>query len=537
MYTMLIVDDNPNDRSGITELIDWEEEFIEVVGTAINGEDGFHKAIALKPDLVLTDVSMPIQNGIEMTEMIKQELPDTQFIFMSCFDDVEYLQSAINLDVCAYVLKPIVIPELVKAVGKMRKLKEVDMKREKHEAELVALVEQSLPLLQEQFLKELFYSSAWDGNELAARMKYLKMDLECEQYCVFCVQIDNYGIHYTNESMDQRHLLIYRLQKCVQEAITNPHDSCFLASQGYDRIVGIKKYSKSDISGNLDDITECANHCMELANQRLGLHVTIGISGLSDNLNDVAEQYGRAEYAVKSKIYSSGNRIIFHSEVYEPDHQVHYNYKNMYDELRNVVMGCDEASKLKFMETYLSQEAKFTENYIKSISYTIVNILHTILVENGKRFGDIFEDDFTIWRNLSLIETFADIKQFIMNTIHSVCDCLNKYNGKRNSIVDDIKAVIDEKYAEIENVNQIVEKMFISASHANLVFKQVTGSTIFDWVTAKRMEIAKQMLLNPYVKIYEIPEKIGYKTGAHFRSVFKGYTGTTPKQYQEKYSR
>jgi len=97
MFRMMVVDDNPNDRRGITELIDWGGLDIEIVGTAMNGELGFRKALELKPDFVLTDVAMPRMNGIKMTEKIREELPETRFIYMSCFDDVAYLQGKCDI--------------------------------------------------------------------------------------------------------------------------------------------------------------------------------------------------------------------------------------------------------------------------------------------------------------------------------------------------------------------------------------------------------------------------------------------------------
>ena len=108
-------------------------------------------------------------------------------------------------------------------------------------------------------------------------------------------------------------------------------------------------------------------------------------------------------------------------------------------------------------------------------------------------------------------------------------------SGRYQKIVDDIKLIINERYAVIDNVGQIVNPLFISASHANLIFKQQTGQTIFDYLIKRRMEIAKQMLMDPYRKIYEIVEKTGYKANSHFTSVFKEYTGLTPKQFRDKH--
>lgn len=119
MYRMLVVDDNDFDREGVCNLVDWKALGIEVVGTAINGEDGYAKAMELSPDFILTDVSMPRMNGIQMTKKIIKTNPGIRFIYMSCFDEFDYVQNAINLDVCDYVLKPVDLTKLEEAAKKV----------------------------------------------------------------------------------------------------------------------------------------------------------------------------------------------------------------------------------------------------------------------------------------------------------------------------------------------------------------------------------------------------------------------------------
>ena len=87
---------------------------------------------------------------------------------------------------------------------------------------------------------------------------------------------------------------------------------------------------------------------------------------------------------------------------------------------------------------------------------------------------------------------------------------------------------------QIKILNQVAEKVFLSSSHGNLLFKNETGQTIFDFLVQTRMDIAKELLKDPHIKIYEIPEKVGYKANAHFRNLFKNYVGMTPVQYKDK---
>ena len=118
MYKLLVIDDNLIQIQSVIEFIDWEALGIFEINTATNGKDGLDTFKELNPDIVITDVVMPLMNGIEFTAQAKKLNPRTKFIFISCYEEVEYLKSAIISDVKSYLLKPIDPIELKGAVKK-----------------------------------------------------------------------------------------------------------------------------------------------------------------------------------------------------------------------------------------------------------------------------------------------------------------------------------------------------------------------------------------------------------------------------------
>ncbi|THF80349.1 response regulator [Cohnella fermenti] len=534
MYTLLVVDDNPNDRIGVTGLVDWTEMRIEVAGTAVNGEDGYRKAIELRPDFVLTDISMPMMNGIEMTEKIKRELPDTRFVFMSCFDDLAYLQRAIDLEVNAYVLKPIELDELVRVFEKLRGVKERDNHKRLAEEKLHKLVEESLPLLQEQFIRELLFRERIPLEELDERLRYLKLEAGRGSYAVLFVQIDNYEVRYKEMPLQQRHLLMVALQTFVRSSIADTF-SGYVAADHYDTLLALVPCRVTSGRTTLNEATEWANRCIEYANERLELQITIGISELSSDWTAVSAAYRQAESAARSKFYSRGNRVIFYSEVGRQGTQPEIGPGEIAKEVRSLLATQQPTEIDAFMERRYGERADYSEKEAKTLAYAIVHAIQTSLLEAGKSLGDVCGDELKVWKELSLFETMADVRELIRELLSSACRGLihDEAIGKNARIVDDIKAIIDRGYAQIESVHQIVGHLQISASHANVIFKKETGQTIFDYLTYRRVEAAKQMLKDPYMKIYEAAERVGYRTEAHFRSVFKAHTGMTPSKFQE----
>lgn len=116
MVTMILVEDESFERRALIEHIDWNLIGVEVIGEAINGEQGLALVMERHPDIVLSDVSMPAMNGIEMARKIRAIAPQTCILFLSAYDDFDYAKQAIDLNIQAYVMKPVNESELLRAV-------------------------------------------------------------------------------------------------------------------------------------------------------------------------------------------------------------------------------------------------------------------------------------------------------------------------------------------------------------------------------------------------------------------------------------
>jgi two-component system response regulator NreC len=112
---VLIVDDHAVIRSGLHLLLDAEQD-IEVVGEAGNVKDAVFEARAKKPDVVLMDVVMPGQSGIEGVPLVLKEAPEAKVLVLSMQDDPHYVHEAFAAGAAGYILKEAVDTEVVDAV-------------------------------------------------------------------------------------------------------------------------------------------------------------------------------------------------------------------------------------------------------------------------------------------------------------------------------------------------------------------------------------------------------------------------------------
>lgn len=119
MYKVVIIDDEPIIVRGLQKAIKWEEIGCSVVGTAANGIEGIEVIKREKPDILISDISMPGMDGLSMIAALKSEFASMEITILTGYRDFDYAQQAIKLGVCRFLLKPSKMDELEEAVTVM----------------------------------------------------------------------------------------------------------------------------------------------------------------------------------------------------------------------------------------------------------------------------------------------------------------------------------------------------------------------------------------------------------------------------------
>ena len=112
---LLLIDDQRLMRDGLRTLLEMESE-MAVVGEASNGQEALDQYAALRPDVALMDVRMPVMDGVEATRRLRARWPDARVIILTTFDDDEYVFEGLRAGALGYLLKDVSIQELTEAI-------------------------------------------------------------------------------------------------------------------------------------------------------------------------------------------------------------------------------------------------------------------------------------------------------------------------------------------------------------------------------------------------------------------------------------
>lgn len=119
MYQVIIVDDEAKIRNGIAGLFPWSQLGFEIAGCFSNGKAAYEYTLANHVDLVLSDIRMPIMDGLELSEKLLEKR-DIKIIFFSGYQDFEYVRRALRTGVVDYLLKPVKYEDLVDCLTRIR---------------------------------------------------------------------------------------------------------------------------------------------------------------------------------------------------------------------------------------------------------------------------------------------------------------------------------------------------------------------------------------------------------------------------------
>ncbi|MGH4051595.1 MAG: response regulator [Clostridium sp.] len=531
MYGMIIVDDKEDIVRGIEKLGNWEEIGVEIIGTASNGLEALKLVKKLKPKIIVTDIKMPVMDGLQLTQKAVEFDKTIKIILLSGYGEFEYAQQAIKFGASEYLLKPATIETITKAVLKAKEEIVIEEMRFSEKIELFQRVKENLYLVKDKYFTYLVSHAENDIEGMKEKLSYLEVDLDVEGFRVMVVSIDDYENIYSLNLGKNYDLLLFGIVNILEENIgTFCKNVVFKTDKSTISIIMNDKYN---------NIFSIADKCKKSINKYLHLSVSIGIGRHYERSQDIPVSYKEAMQSVENRFIIGKNSIISVKDIdVSGDRTFRYPHKILEDLIKYIKIGAVERVE-EIFDSFIEEIRNKNPNLPKLIksylSEFIFSISKELMVEEIS-IKEILGDELEYVNKLNSLETLSEAKDKLKKVIIEITNYifnLRKVNEKRN--IDLINDYINENYMKDISLNNISKHIFISPSYISTLIKEHYNENFVDRVTRLRVEEAKLLLLSGRDKVYEIADKVGYKDRRYFSEIFKKCTGLTPKEYVVKY--
>ncbi len=531
MYRIILIDDEPLILAGIASLICWEEHDCCIVGKATNGHTAIDLILDTRPDIVITDIRMPVMNGLELIQACKEKNCEFAFIFLTNLEDFQLAKEAVHLGATDYLVKLDLKPQTL--IQALERAKEHCSRMESHHnKELYALLlKDSRKQLEQNYFSQLLLTPPSD-SEFA-----------------FNPEID---ASYRNAYL----LLLQMKPEQILFGQTEPYDFQFISSQLLDVVSGIgTRYFSSHAmlmpqkdtmllvvspKAESDNEKALSEFCTKV-NVALGTYFALtalfGISQKSRETSRLPQALSEARSALGRCYYDSALGISFYqdqkSRLRQPA-QREFNINFLKKSMSAAVLE-NESQDLKEIFRELSELfAQYKPDKPQAVSacINIYSYPHDLLQNESTR-ENAFPYSIDIAKQLSGLGSLDDILLWLDSFCEKICAMLAERKEKRSDkFVYMAKRYIHEHYREKLTLSEIAEHLTISPGYLSSTFSRYMNKTVSDYIAEVKIEHAKELIDSGQYLIYEIADQLGFENAYYFSKVFKKVTGMAPKNYE-----
>ena len=521
-YKVFFVEDEVITREGIRDNVDWQASGFEFCGEAADGEMALPLLRMAQPDVLITDIKMPFMDGLQLSKIVRERMPRVRIIILSGHDEFEYAQKAINLGVTDYLLKPITVQKLQKALQKLTVQLDQERKEQDNLKKLQEQVEENMAALRERLLFKLVVGAV-TPTEAIEKGQMLGLDLIARYYLIVILKIE---LGDRTEQYDHDE---YQQVQRVVIGLAEKNPDIFVLRRDWGDLTLIMKGSTQEY---LEEERDLLLEEIRQAVAKTHYQLTIGVGASKKRIADICQSFVEALANIQNPVgenKSGFNQAVERAELLKVDKSSVENY------LRSGVK--DEFDE--FFNAYLRPlgETALKSNLIKNYIFVDVVLATSKLVnELGGEMDKVVPELNSIETILSNVKTVDQLKEQVYKILSIALAYRDSQpNGQYKNLIRQAKEYIEHHYTDPElSLNDVAAQANLSASYFSVVFSQETSQTFKEYLTEIRINKAKELLRMTALRSADIAYQVGYNDPHYFSSAFKKNTGLSPIEFRSQ---
>ncbi|WP_414838833.1 response regulator [Carnobacterium sp. TMP28] len=534
MYSILLVDDEQYIRQSIIELVEWEKKGFFILGEAGNGEEALEVMEKNVPDILITDIRMPVMDGIELSRQIREKHPSVKIVFLSGHDDFDYAISGIKLNIIEYLLKPISINDLEQMLEKVHEA----LDEEKREANDLERIEtdylENFQGIKMSFLVSLITDNYKDvpEEEIKKLVETYRLNLKGDRQVILNVNIDKPSFRKSQLDNHNLEMMKFSLANVIRRIINK-----YLNGEVFNFTSNIV-VMLSDTKETIDLYKDIIVKEISESTQKL-FHFSVGI-GVSEEYNSLSD----AKLAFQSSITALNYGLLMkkNKEVYITDIEMTGSEKMVFDEANEMkLISLIKIGSKKELDAFIDELFQSCDGDSQTHFQIFLMELHVSVLKAYKSVIPIYDTDMLqrvqMISDIHHYQEIQEIREWFKEFCLTVVDSIQFQRKKKtDSLAKKSYDYLLEHYKDPTlSLKSVSKQMAISPSYFSALFKKENGLSFTNALIKIRMEKAKEHLLTTDCKVLEAAVDSGYTDQHYFSYCFKKYFGESPNKVRETF--
>lgn len=402
----------------------------------------------------------------------------------------------------------------------------------KHRA-LEASYKANYQAMVDRFLYHILFQKAGNAFDVDEKIAYLQLPIANRHFAVMVVEIDDYSLWSDRYSADDVGLFRFALNNISQELVSARYPN--ISTELNDHQIALLVNLPSIDEAHIASLRETAASLIDTTTRLLRFSVTVGIGDPAEDILQAHRSYEQAVDAVKLKVLLGPGAVVTQDDVRQRPHNEFYYPVQLERSLLNNLRTGNEANVkmyLRQLREDITSKGSVERSMIYRVYHRLLDAAIALLVENRMTAEEIFAPDAPPHEQLEKKETLDAIHEWMEQALCTIAGALPS-GAKANGNVEAAIRFIEAHFTEDLSVERISDAVQLNAAYLSRIFKQDTGKTILEYLTIRRIQESKKLLLSTKRNIHEIAQAVGYNNTNSYIRFFRKYEGVTPGEFRK----
>lgn len=533
MIKLLIVDDEPLIQVGIQSMIPWNLHQIEICGTARNGQEALKIIETHRPELVITDIKMPIMSGLELAKICKTQYGFFPlFIILTSHEDFQLIKEAIHYDIIDYLVKLELTPDLlIQSVNKAMTLIE-----EKKQSEGLSPTS-PYSFLYDKFFISMLHNLFETPKQFHEEASYLQLDFSTPYYVVSQCSLCSSSLEIKDSPDNYLFLGLYHSSLKMLKELLPQYLPCHILSLDHHYFCIIFCLSEEIITNYISFIEKTLHTVFSMIHKYFNVTLLASCGQPVKSPLSISQSYQEARQIHN---LANGECPVTFFEIYRQSSSstssTTFNMGLFKEDLRKAFEEYDDIALQNILGSIINLFEEYPNKYLQAMdaACSILYLSLSLLPHGEEVITNLFSDYADGYHSIYKQTSMSHVLNWLRHLKDGLCTHLaNSQKNQTHKIVIQVKQYIDSHLTEKLSLPEVASIFHITPNYLSLLFKKYSDIGFSEYISIQKIDYAKTLLNQGNLKVYEIAEHLGFESAFYFSKVFKKFEGCSPRDYKQ----